>query len=296
MFCKRVGYLNTLSDSQPLSSDKVSSTPDWNRSFIDQGWIQASRFVVDAGHVRLMPFTQREVNPSLEGMRAAAEADLARMRREPARLTRPVILLNGYHAWAGIVASLRRQLIRLTSHNPRDFLDVSYFLKRDFPNVRSYAIDEVAQRFSIERSFDFVGISMGGLIARLVTTPDETDQRTLRAERIFTIASPHRGANRAKRIHIDPAARDMIAGSKFLERLNRHVPSQLRCYTQIRDEIVGATNTAPPGMHPFWMSGTWVMGHFTATRNPMILADIARHLRGEQPLLPAHAASVPVRD
>jgi pimeloyl-ACP methyl ester carboxylesterase len=229
-------------------------------------------------------------------MLAYARDDLARMRRTPVPVARPVVILNGYHAWEGLAASLLHHLVRHTSRQPRDFHHVSYMFMTDTSRVRHYAIDQVASRFPLETPLDLVGISMGGLIARAASLPAPTDARCLNAQRIFTLATPHQGARLARVIRPDPASHDMRPGSDFLARLNAAPPGHVRCYTQTNDTIVGATNTAPPGMLPFWSTGTALMSHFTTSANPIFLSDIARHLRGEPPLLPPHAASVPPSD
>jgi pimeloyl-ACP methyl ester carboxylesterase len=268
----------------------------WNRSLGSRLTIAAGKFVVDFGELLLTPFVLRETNPAMQGLRMLAVQDLARMRREPVALKRPVLLLNGYHAWAGVIASLRASLIKLTSHNPRDFLDISYVFKSDLPTIRKFAIDEISQHFDInETTFDLVGVSMGGLVSRYACTQTPNDPRIINAHRIFTIATPHLGAKLARVIRPDLAAHDMLPGSDFLKQLNTNIHPRLHCYAQTNDSIVGARNTAPPAMHPIWSAGTWTMSHFTTIRNPIILADIARNLRGEEPLITTEMTA-PTRD
>ena len=59
---------------------------------------------------------------------------------------------------------------------------------------------------------------------------------------------------------------------------------ELVCYAHTNDAIVGARNTAPPGVEPIWTQGTLVFSHSTARFDRRILADIALRLRGEKPL------------
>jgi hypothetical protein len=66
------------------------------------------------------------------------------------------------------------------------------------------------------------------------------------------------------------------------------------CYAHTHDVIVGATNTAPPGMDPIWTDGTLAWSHFAVVHNPIFIADTARRLRGDTPLL--HTSGPPPRD
>lgn len=271
---------------------------DWPRQIHDRLWRTAGRLVVDAGQVVFAAMPTATPNDAPRTMIARAREDLARMRRSPAPVVRPVLLLNGYHAWAGVVASLRHALIALTSRRPHDFLDVSYFARASFADIRRHVLDDVECHLGLERELDVVGISMGGLVARLVAMPDEhgNDARVVHARRIFTIASPHRGALLARRVRPNATARDMHPDSPFIARLNQAIPPGLRCYALTNDRIVGATHTAPAGINPFWFPGTIAMSHFVTQQHPVILADIARHLRGEASLLSETDASCPPRD
>jgi pimeloyl-ACP methyl ester carboxylesterase len=274
----------------------IPDARDWPRPFHDRLWRTAGLCVVDIGQVCFAALPWMSTDERTLELITRARADLVRMRREPRPLARPVVILNGYHAWAGVAASLRRVLVSLTSQRARDVLDVSYFTKGSFPVVRRCALDEIGSQIGFDTELDLVGISMGGLVARLLCTPDHSDSRLLHAHRIFTIASPHRGANLARKVHPNQTSRDMRPGAEFITRLNTRVDPRLRCYAQNNDRIVGATNTAPPGSEPFWMPGTRLMSHFTSQQHPVILADIARHLRGEEPLLSAIDASCPPSD
>jgi hypothetical protein len=66
------------------------------------------------------------------------------------------------------------------------------------------------------------------------------------------------------------------------------------CYARLNDVIVGATNTAPEGAEPFWVSGSHLLSHIRGRSDPRIIADIARRLRGESGL--AVRGTAPPRD
>ena len=234
-------------------------------------------------------------------------AEHARLRRTPAGLSRPVVILNGYHTPPQVAWWARLQLSRLTSHRAGDFLTVSYPTETRIERAAEKAITAVERRWpkgggsdagagdgTIE--VDVVGISMGGLVARFAAM--EAERRThplrhhapgpsrLRIANLYTFATPHQGSMRAALIAPDDAARDMQPMSRFLEALNRaERPYPLVAYTQTRDNLIAPGAAAPPGESALVGTGSRMMSHFTVTHNPWFLADLARRLRREPPLL-----------
>lgn len=239
-------------------------------------------------------------NPQFTITRRAAREDLARMRAMPRPLERPVVVLAGWRSPAPVGNLLTQRLCRATSAKPDDFLSISYPLAGDIEQVTERVIEQVVERFGTGGEgetveVDVVAFSMGGLVARRAAMPGH-DTR-LRIRRLYTLATPHRGARLASRIAPDPASRDMRAGSDFLERLDaalEHADYDLICYAHLNDRMVGARNTSPPGIDPFWVSGTIALSHYTTTTDVRIRADIARRLRGEEPH--AKATSTPPMD
>ncbi|MFT3686157.1 MAG: hypothetical protein QM783_14755 [Phycisphaerales bacterium] len=212
---------------------------------------------------------------------AEVEDELARMRREPAGLRRPVVVLNGYHTphieawWA------RACLGSLTSKHPSDFAAVSFLMASRLEDAAKAAVAAVERRWGRGVEVDVVGISMGGLVARLAA-----HDMGLRMARLFSFATPHDGSSRAARVAPDPAARDMKPGSPFLARLNGLERGyELVCYGQNGDAVVHPRGCAPPGGRAFLAGGSRLMSHFTTLHNPWFMVDLARRLRGETPLL-----------
>ncbi len=228
-------------------------------------------------------------NPQFSLTHKDARQDLARMSAVPKPLDRPVVVLAGWRSPAPVGNLLTRRLCRATSADPKDFLAISYPLAGDIEQVTRTVIEQVVERFGKGREgetveVDVVAFSMGGLVARRAAMRDH-DTR-LRIRRLYTLATPHRGARLASRIAPDPASRDMRAGSDFLERLDavlEHADYDLVCYAHLNDRMVGARNTSPPGLDPFWVSGTVVLSHYTTTMDVRIRADLARRLRNEEP-------------
>lgn len=216
---------------------------------------------------------------------------------------RPVLVLAGWHAWRVSVSGLARLLHRLTGGPADQFHAIAYPFGTDLHGMARRVVQDVEKVWPTDephrtREIDVVAISMGGLVARVAAQlPLENGQKRLRVARLFTLATPHRGAKLASTIAVDAAAKNMKPGSEFLNRLNAGLPTakyELVCYARLRDSWVGATNAAPPGRQPYWLSGARIGSHVMISTDPRIQADIARRLRGEAPL--ALATSMPPRD
>ncbi len=224
------------------------------------------------------------------------DAEYVRLSDTPARITRPIVIIAGYHAPAIQTRALRARLMALTGSPHSAFACLAYQhhiitdrvadslceqIARDYPAL----IDPRDPTCTIE--VDAVGISAGGLFSRALALPSfGTQRRTLRlrARRIFTLGTPHRGAILARDIQLDPMAMDLREGSAFLKHLDRTAPPapyELVCYARLRDAWVGATNAAPPGQQPIWTPGLIACSHLSLTQDRRILVDLARRLRGE---------------
>lgn len=247
-----------------------------------------------------------DTNPALSVTHAEARAALAAMSRDPVPLQRPLVVLAGYRAWHLSVAETAAKLARATSGQRRDVLPVSYMLRSDLDTIASLVVRKVEERWpsadpAQTREVDVVAVSMGGLVARWAALPaphrvldgrragrPPADFKMLRVARLFTLATPHRGARAAAALRPDAAARDMSAGSALLARLDEHLehaPYELVCYARCHDHIVGARRAAPPGRAPIWHDRTRVLSHITIGHDTLFLADISRRLRGEEPLV-----------
>jgi hypothetical protein len=89
----------------------------------------------------------------------------------------------------------------------------------------------------------------------------------------------------------------MRPDSGFLESLDQQLASAnypMIPYARIPDTIVGVVNAAPPGEHAWWLyAQPFSRAHVDAYKDPRIIADIARRLRGETPYTTEPAAPVP---
>lgn len=215
-----------------------------------------------------------------EEFKRACEA-LSATRRPTVR---PVLVLGGYHS-PSLPVTLLASGLRRYSDLPRDrVLTVAYPLAMSIPGAVSHTLRQIRRRGWEKQEIDIIGHSMGGVVGRALLMHPEAP----RAARLFTLATPHRGAVLAERVRPDAAARDLRSGSAFLESLDRALagrPYELICYATLRDWWVGARNTAPAGIDPIWLDadrfGKGFMAHFMINTDRRILADLAMRLRGE---------------
>ncbi|HYE61294.1 MAG TPA: hypothetical protein VD997_04800 [Phycisphaerales bacterium] len=241
---------------------------------------------------------RRYVNPDFHLEPASLEAETQRLRSTPTPLARPVVILGGWHAPGIANISMASRLGPFTSGKPDDFTSITYPLAFSLHSAAAHAYSVIRSKGLCEREIDVVGISMGGILSRALAC-DAFNLGPLKIRRIFTVASPHRGAKIAQVIIPDPCAWDMRPQSKFLCGLNgRAHACELHCYAALRDWWIGASNTAPPGMLPYWVDVNPGLGrlcsHFAINHDQLVMVDIARRLRAEVPL--AKRASQPPID
>jgi pimeloyl-ACP methyl ester carboxylesterase len=205
-------------------------------------------------------------------------------------------------------APLASNITKATSGNAEDVLLVSYPASSDIDAIANFVIEEVEARWPSPSTdstveVDVVGVSMGGIVARWASlplqqrvrsgaaaSPPPRDSKRLNIVNLFTYASPHRGAELAQTLAFDAAAMDLKPGSGLLATLDNawiNRTYELTCYAHTNDAIVGATRTSPPGTNPIWTRGTLLFSHFAVVHNPIFIADTARRLRGETPLVQA---------
>jgi len=257
--------------------------------------------------------TADSTNPDFPAVGAVVDVEWEKMGEKPVGLARPLVVLGGYHAPEGFAGGVAARLARLTGAKEDEVLAVGFMFCDDFAEVSNAVVEAVEARWpsgSTEGTIevDVVGISMGGLAARAAAmrwpvgdgAADGEKVRPvkrLRIARLFTLATPHRGAALADVVAMDSLARDMKSGSAFLRSLDDGLAGggyELVCYARTRDDIVGARNTAPPGCEPIWVEGPLLFSHHFIQQDRRIMLDIARRLRGEAPI--AVRGSVPPRD
>ena len=244
-------------------------------------------------------------NPAFPVTHAEAKHRLRVMRTDPAAVDRPVIYVGpfldpGLAQWL-FLHELRRYL-----EPDAQIVGLSFppFLSLD--DCRRRTVDLVQQHFPSDDptqtvEVDVIGFSMGGLVARYAALPPDADAghpRQLRIHRLFTIATPHNGAQLAPLGGlVSAAARKMRHGSAFMNTLNAALPDaeyQLIPYVRLGDFTVGPAWAAPPGRTPYWASNRPLQfPHIMSFLDARIRADIITRLRGELPLTAATPAPLP---
>lgn len=213
------------------------------------------------------------------------------MRSVPIGLARPLIVVAGWHAPSWPSATLARHLHGLIGGPESMAAGIGFPFCLSMESAVTRAVQEVEARWPFTdpvstTEVDVIGISMGGLIARAAAIPAHGRKR-LSISRLFTLGTPHRGARMASLMPVDPLARVMRPGSKFLQGLDAALPDasyELICYARLRDSWVGACNASPQDRNPHWKPGPLLLSHQTITLDPLIRLDIARRLRSEPPL------------
>ncbi len=246
-------------------------------------------------------------NPSFAVEPDDARRALRRMADARRPLRRPVVILGGF-ADPGIGPHFVERTLGPLVHDADDrVLVVSFPLCTSFDACRRRVIDAVDRAFpcdepGVTAEVDVIGLSMGGVVARYASAPRPADGggaggRRLRIARLFTVSSPHRGATLAALPALTPLHADMRRGSAFLRALDDALPAggyALYPYVRLGDAIVGERNAAPAGRSPYWVPNLPLeASHLQASRDPRILADIARRLRGEAPLASDPPAPLP---
>ncbi len=211
-----------------------------------------------------------------------------RLRRTPAPIDRPIVVISGYldpGLYAGVVS---RELRRLTSHDPADFRVARFALHGAIEPMAECVVEKLrAIAGGARASFDLVGLSMGGLVARRVAAVVNAGDE-IRVERVFTLGTPHRGSTLAERIAPTEAARQMRPGSDFLRELDAALGLsgiELVAYQMDADAVIGDGRGVPDGHPGHRLPRRPGEPHLHIMGDPIAILDIARRLRGEPAIL-----------
>jgi len=228
------------------------------------------------------------------------------MARDPQPLARPLLVLGGYLDPGFAAGTLARAFRRVTGD--RRIVRVNFFWRASIQSCREH-VHAMLKRHLVDAGappgapeawpeVDVVGFSMGGVIARVAASELEPVPAPgpVRIARLFTLDSPHRGARMAEWPAPTLLQRELRAGSPLLRALDGREAAgrsfALHPFTRFGDRVVGPERTAPAGMRPIGVRPPrFSPSHLAACRDPRLVAEIARHLRGEPPFAdpgPAH--------
>ncbi len=227
-------------------------------------------------------------NPSFDVTPSEARTELEVMANDPVELERPVLVLAGLFDPGFASRHLARALREATGDDR--IVPVSFLFVPTFDACRQRVLDTAREHFGGAEELpevDVVGVSMGGIVARYAAMPDEDGER-LPIARLFTLGTPHQGASMAVLPALTRKQRDMRPDSQFLDNLNEALEQaeyELYPYVRLGDRMVGTANAAPEGQNPYWVPHRYGrLAHMLVFRDARITADIARRLRGEEPL------------
>jgi hypothetical protein len=243
----------------------------------------------------------KPMNPSLAITVADARAELTRMRESPLPPVRPVVVIGGLFDVGLAVSDVRS---RLASHFPEGspIISVGLFGLGTQDGCRDRVLREVEEAFGRGESgwtveVDVIGFSLGGIVARHSALPREDGGTRLRIARLFTLAAPHMGTGAAELPTLDQLVVDIRPRSAELARLDAALPEagyEILPYVRLGDEIVGAENAAPPGETAWWVANLPLQwAHGEVYKDPRIMADIVRRLRGEEPIATEPRSALP---
>ena len=211
----------------------------------------------------------------------------SRLHAAPQGLERPLLVIGGYRSPQVLIAPIASRLRSLLKPQPSQFLAVTVPLATSIAGAARTVSLALTAAGRQHETFDVIGFSMGGLVARAMAAGMIPGIEPLRIARLFTLATPHRGAVVAKVVAPDSAAIDMTPGSPFLRSLDDALPQRtydLHCYSYLRDWWVGTHNTAPEGFGLHWVDpaglASRMLAHFTICRSRPVALDVALKLKG----------------
>ncbi len=228
-------------------------------------------------------------NPSFPVTYGEAEQLLEQIRADPLPLERPLVCINGWRD-VGATKSLTKHFT--TTVDDDRFIIVQVHKAKTMEEARERVLAAVDEHFPNDdpewtTPVDVLGFSMGGLVARFAAAGTYGD-RHLRIVRLFTVATPHRGAVTATMPLPDDRLKDMRQGSDFLEGLDeelKRLDYELIAYARLGDLVVGTGRSFPPGFPLWWVSTPYFeRSHVGAISDPRIMLDITRRLVGLPPV------------
>ena len=241
-------------------------------------------------------------NPSFPLEVGEAQQAISQMEQNPVTPVRPVVIAGG---WGGtnlaklpVTKELRRAL------GARNVIIVTFNGCKNFTECRRRLIGGIQRALACSDPMttpedDVVGVSLGGLVAIDAAAPPvdpaRGDARQMKIVNLYTISTPFHGANMA----FMPGSKfldDMMENSDYLTRVRSEVKRadyNIIAYGRMGDFWVGVDNVEAAGYPFYWLPNRGLEDAHHGFKDPRIIADIARRVRGEQPYTKSPPAPLP---
>jgi pimeloyl-ACP methyl ester carboxylesterase len=231
------------------------------------------------------------MNPSFPATITQSRCVLHDMEAHPQPLPRPLVIIGGFldpglsPAWVGAQ-------FRAISTKQDKIATVSILGRLSFWGYRQEILNSVdrvapADKNGVRPEVDVIGFSLGGLAARYAAIPENDGRAPLRIARLFTISTPHRGAQLAEAVPVLLNVQGELRyhSARLLEIDNSARNYPIYPYARLGDMIVGVQNTSPPNEAVWWVYTPWFnLAHEGAPTDPRIMADIALRIYDRAPL------------
>ena len=274
-------------------------------------------------------------NPSFAITEDRAERELRALRATPVTPTRPILVIGGLFD-VGVTSDALGNRVGELIGPSADVLAVSMWGTSTIEDCRIKVLNELESRFPSDdpdwtREVDVIGFSLGGVVARYAAMSPEDragvytgvqegaedrlsarGRKRLKISQLFCISVPNTGCEAAEPPTLDDRVIAIRRRSPFLLAIDRVQGAwgttlddreraafafPIYAYARLDDAIVGAENAGIGVRPPWWVSNRlFEVAHGDAYRDPRILADIARRLRGEPAYATEPATPVPEWD
>ncbi|MHC5112532.1 MAG: lipase family protein [Planctomycetota bacterium] len=246
----------------------------------------------------------QETNPSFDVGVKEAWAALEEMAADPRKPQRPVLITGG---WQGKnLDSVRTYKLAAMALGEENLIVVTYGGINTMSGARTRTIQRVLEAAGpvdangYTPEVDVIGISMGGTVARDAACPpreDGTDDpHRLKIDTFYGISVPHQGLRLGVLGFYNRMAREMFSDSETNNRIQKYFePGDYRIedYGRLGDPWVGVENATVSGQTIRWLPNTGIGQAHLGFKDPRIVADIVKRIRGEEPFSTDPAAPIP---
>ena len=214
----------------------------------------------------------------------AARVELRKFEAQKVKLRRPVMILAGLGD-VGFHANLCRNELAERAEGER-LVVVSFFGVDDLRKCAVRAIKRAQLECGEGVEVDVIGISMGGVVARLAAEDAAVAKEagaSLKIRRLFTMASPLQGAKMAKLPALSRIHGQLRPGSELLTELSAREPDyEVLSYVRRGDGVVGEGRASLPGRQAMVVATPLFQGaHWGVITDERVVLDVLRRLGQE---------------